>query len=283
MNALSVRDLTKIYPQFTLDKISFCAKEGHIVGLIGRNGAGKSTVIKGILRLISASGEIKIFGRDASRHECEVKQIVGYAGGGFRYYPFKTLFRVRKAYARFYPLWDQVKYENYLLRFGISEKKRVRDLSEGMKVKFSVALALSHGAKLLVMDEPTSGLDPLSREEFCDILLNLVREERITVLFSTHITSDLLRTADDIVYLSRGKMLANAPLRELLSSYSLAHFSSADQALKTKVIGLKPVKDGFEGLIPRKEPVPDDVSVTDADIDSIMIHLERENCRAESD
>lgn len=113
--------------------------------------------------------------------------------GGFRYYPMNTLAAIRKAYAPFYPMWDQSKYEKFLAQFGLSERKKVKELSEGMKVKFALALALSHGAKLLVMDEPTSGLDPVSREEFCDIVLRLVREDDVSVLFSTHITSDLMQ------------------------------------------------------------------------------------------
>ena len=179
MNALEVRELTKVYPEFTLDKVSFFVKQGHISGLIGRN---------------------------------------------------DTLAAIRKAYAPFYPTWNQSKYEKFLSQFELIENKKVKELSEGMKVKFALALALSHGAKLLIMDEPTSGLDPLSREEFCDIILQLVREEGVSVLFSTHITSDLMRIADDIVYISQGKILAACPLKELLCKYNLAHFSSLADA-----------------------------------------------------
>ena len=224
MNALEVKGLTKVYSEFTLDKIGFCVPQGHIVGLIGRNGAGKSTTIKGILRLIAAEGAVSVFGKNMDEDEMAVKQMIGYVGGGFRYYPMNTLAAIRKAYAPFYPTWDQGKYERLLAQFDLSERKRVKELSEGMKVKFALALALSHGAKLLIMDEPTSGLDPLSREEFCDIVLQLVREEGVSVLFSTHITSDLMRIADDIVYISQGKILAACPLKELLGKYRLARF-----------------------------------------------------------
>lgn len=192
MNALEVKELKKVYPEFTLDKVSFCVQQGHISGLIGRNGAGKSTTIKGILRLINAEGRVSAFGKDFLKEEMAVKQMIGYVGGGFRYYPMNTLVAIRKAYAPFYPTWNQSKYEKFLSQFELIESKKVKELSEGMKVKFALALALSHGAKLLIMDEPTSGLDPLSREEFCDIILQLVREEGVSVLFSTHITSDLM-------------------------------------------------------------------------------------------
>ena len=275
MNALEVRNLTKVYPDFTLDKVSFCVPRGHIVGLIGRNGAGKSTTIKGILRLIAAEGNIDVFGKDIFKDELTVKQMIGYVGGGFRYYPMNTLSAIRKAYAPFYPTWDQSKYEKFLAQFGLSEKKKVKELSEGMKVKFALALALSHGAKLLIMDEPTSGLDPLSREEFCDIILQLVREEGVSVLFSTHITSDLMRIADDIVYISQGRILAACPLEELLGKYRLAHFPSLAEATAANAIGVKSVKDGYEGLLTRDMQISEDTVIADATIDNIMVHLEK--------
>ena len=149
-----------------------------------------------------------------------------------------------------------------------------------MKVKFALALALSHGAKLLIMDEPTSGLDPLSREEFCDVILRLVSEEGVSVLFSTHITSDLMRIADDIVYISRGKILAACPLKELLGKYRLGRFSSLAEATAANAIGVKPVKDGYEGLLlldNLKSGNAGNAEITDAAIDNIIVHLERAN------
>ena len=277
MNALEVKELTKVYPEFTLDKISFCVEQGHICGLIGRNGAGKSTTIKGILRLISTAGDVVVFGKDFYKDEIATKQIIGYVGGGFRCYPMNTLIAIRKAYAPFYPTWDQSKYEKFLAQFELSERKKVKELSEGMKVKFALALALSHGAKLLIMDEPTSGLDPLSREELCDIILQLVREEGVSVLFSTHITSDLMRIADDIVYISQGKLLAACPLKELLGKYRLAHFSSLAEATAAKAIGVKAVKEGYEGLLARDMQISTNVTVSDATIDNIIVHLEKAN------
>ena len=277
MNALEVKGLTKVYPEFTLDKVSFCVPQGHIVGLIGRNGAGKSTTIKGILQLIATEGDVAVFGKNMDEDELAAKQMIGYVGGGFRYYPMNTLVSIRKAYAPFYPAWDQGKYERLLAQFDLSERKKVKELSEGMKVKFALALALSHGAKLLIMDEPTSGLDPLSREEFCDIVLQLVREEDVSVLFSTHITSDLMRIADDIVYISQGKILVACPLKELLDKYKLAHFSSLADATAAKAIGVKAVKEGYEGLLPRDMQISTNVAGTDATIDNIIIHLEKAN------
>ena len=277
MNALEVKGLTKVYPEFMLDKVSFCVPQGHIVGLIGRNGAGKSTTIKGILQLIATEGDVAVFGRDIIKDERVVKQMIGYVGGGFRYYPMNTLAAIRKAYSPFYPTWNQGKYEKFLAQFDLSERKKVKELSEGMKVKFALALALSHGAKLLIMDEPTSGLDPLSREEFCDIVLRLVREEGVSVLFSTHITSDLMRIADDIVYISQGRLLAACPLKEMLNKYKLVRFSSLADATAAKAIGVKAVKEGYEGLLPRDMQISTNVTVSDATIDHIIVHLEKAN------
>ena len=277
MNALEVKGLTKVYPEFTLDKVSFCVPQGHIVGLIGRNGAGKSTTIKGILQLIATEGDVAVFGKNMDVDELAAKQMIGYVGGGFRFYPMNTLVSIRKAYSPFYPAWDQGKYERLLAQFGLSERKKVKELSEGMKVKFALALALSHGAKLLIMDEPTSGLDPLSREEFCDIVLRLVREEGVSVLFSTHITSDLMRIADDIVYISQGRLLAACPLKEMLNKYKLVRFSSLADATAAKAIGVKVVKEGYEGLLPRDMQISTNVTVSDATIDHIIVHLEKAN------
>lgn len=280
MDALSVKNLTKQYPRFKLDGVSFSVGEGRVAGLIGRNGAGKSTTIKGILRFISAEGSVEIFGKDAFSDEEGVKQVIGYVGGGFRYYPLKPLCAVRKAFARFYSEWNEEKYRRYLTEFSLDESKKVKELSEGMKVKFSLALALSHGAKLLIMDEPTSGLDPLSREEFCDIILSLVREEGVSVLFSTHITSDLERIADDIIYISDGKVLADGELNELKNKYLSAHFSSLEEAEKFNAIGVKCVKDGYEGLILNGGSAPTEISAQPATLDQIMIHIEQAKRRA---
>lgn len=269
MKALEVRNLKKVYPGFTLDGVSFDLEEGRIMGLVGANGAGKSTTLKGILGLIEAEGEAKIFSCDA--RSSEAKLLVGYAGGGFRYYPHKKIRTIARTVSGFYPMWSEEKYRQYCGKFSLLPDKKVSELSEGMKVKFALALALSHGAKLLVLDEPTSGLDPLAREEFLDILLSLVREERVTVLFSTHIVSDLERAADDIVLLSQGRVAVNEPLQTLREKYLLALFEQKPEA---GAIGLKQVKNGYEGLVPRAYALSD-ATLREPTLDEIVIHLER--------
>ena len=193
MKALCVENLCKEYPSFRLHDVSFSVEEGRIVGLIGRNGAGKSTTMKGLLRFIRTDGgRVLFFGKDIARHEREIKEQIGYVAGGFSYYPLKKLRSIGKCAARFYKGWNADAYKNYLRAFGLDEDKKPSELSDGMKVKYFIALALSHGAKLLIMDEPTSGLDPLSREEFCDLILKVVKEEGVSVLFfhAYHFRSD---------------------------------------------------------------------------------------------
>lgn len=270
MIALEVKNLKKVYPSFTLDSVSFHLEEGRITGLVGANGAGKSTTLKGILGLIEAEGEARVFSHDAK--SAEAKSLLGYAGGGFRYYPHKKIGAIARAVSGFYPAWSDEKFKSYLKKFALVPDKKVTELSEGMKVKFALALALSHGAKLLILDEPTSGLDPLSREEFLDILLALVRDEGTSVLFSTHILSDLERAADDIVLLSGGKLLVNEPLSSLKEKYLLAFFKEPPLS---GVIGLKSVKGGFEGLVKRGK-TPAGATLKEAALDEIVIHLEYE-------
>lgn len=275
MNALTLKNVTKIYPRFKLDGVSFAVPQGRVVGLVGRNGAGKTTTLKAVFNLISFEGEIDMFEKNVHEHEQACKQLTGYLGGGFRFYPQKTLKKIACAVCGFYPAWSWETYRSFLDRFGLDDQKKICELSEGMKVKFALTLALSHGAKLLILDEPTSGLDPLSREEFCDIMLDLVKNAGVSVLFSTHITSDLERIADDVVYLCEGKVLFNTTVDELLSRYFLATFASESDATAAKALGVKAAKHGFEGLVP-KGATPENCTVKDAAIDDILIHLETE-------
>lgn len=274
--ALCVSELSKHYDGFTLDRVSFSVKKGNITGLIGRNGAGKSTTLKGILNLISAEGEIEYFGQKLLKSEQAIKQRIGYVGGGFGFYKQKKISTIAQTYSSFYPSWSDKSWRKYLISFNLDENKKVCTLSEGMKVKLSIALALSHGADFLIMDEPTSGLDPLSREEFCDLILNLNKSNGVTVLFSTHITSDLMRIADDIVYISKGRVLMQQPLDSVLNKYRLIHFDNENQIknFSCQLIGLKQVKNGFSALI---ESSASEEMGEKATLDDIIIHLEAEN------
>lgn len=217
---LQVQGLRKNYPAFTLSEVSFSLEAGRIMGFIGRNGAGKTTTLKSILGLVHPdAGEIRYFGLPLPKRTADQEQI-GYAAGGTSYYQRRRVGEIARMTASFYPGWDDAAYRNYLRRFSLDESKCLRELSEGMKVKFLLTLALSHHAKLLLLDEPTSGLDPVSREELLEIFLRLA-EEGVAILFSTHITSDLEKCADDITYIQKGEILATGPIGEFQQSYRL--------------------------------------------------------------
>ena len=215
---LEVSNLCKEYPSFRLENVSFTVPKGSIMGFIGRNGAGKTTTMKSILNLVhKSSGKILYFGMDLKDHEKAIKQRIGYAGGTVDYYRRKKIRDLISVTRTFYPNWDPAACQRYLQAFNLSEEKTPSELSEGMKVKLNLTLALSHQAELLILDEPTSGLDPISREELLDIFTAL-REKGISILFSTHITSDLDKCADRITYIREGKILASDTMDHYLAS-----------------------------------------------------------------
>lgn len=219
MDVMTVRGLRKVYPAFRLADVSFALREGTITGFIGRNGAGKTTTLKAALGLIRPdAGEVSFFGMDWAGHERAIKANIGYVSGGARFYPSRRLSTITAAARPFYPDWDEAAYRGCLRRFGLDERKTPAQLSDGMKVKYALTLALTHHAKLLILDEPTSGLDPVSRDELLELLLTL-RAEGATILFSTHIMADLERCADELIYLRRGTVLG----QDSLAGFTAAH------------------------------------------------------------
>ena len=211
MDAIAIRGLTKAYPGFTLDAASFSLAAGRIAGFIGRNGAGKTTTIKAMLNLVRAdAGEVEYFGMPLIGNEAKIKRLIGYSTGTVSWYPRKRIRDIKKVVSRFYDTWDDAAYERLLRMFALDEAKAPRELSEGMKVKVNLLFALSHGARALILDEPTSGLDPFSRDELLE-LFGQIKESGVAILFSTHIISDIERCADDIIYISKGKIQAACP------------------------------------------------------------------------
>lgn len=206
MNVVEVNKINKTYPSFKLNNVSFSLEEGKITGFIGRNGAGKTTTIKSMLNLIhTESGDISYFGMPLLENEKEIKQRIGYSTGTVSWYPRKTIKQIVDVTKTFYPTWDEEAYRKYMELFKLEEDKKPIELSEGMKVKFNLLLALSHKAEVLILDEPTSGLDPFSRDELLEIFETL-KSHGVTTLFSTHITSDLEKCADNIVYIHEGEI-----------------------------------------------------------------------------
>ena len=220
MNALHVENLTKKYPRFTLEGVSLTLERGRIMGLIGKNGAGKTTALKAILHLISPDGgRIEILGLPCPERELECRQKLGVVLGGIDFYRDKKLSAITNVTRRFYREWDEAAYRRYLEEFALDPDKRVRELSAGMRVKYLVALALSHHAELFLFDEPTSGLDPVSRDELLGLFRALVRDGSRSILFSTHVTSDLEKCADNITYIKDGKILASAEKTAFMRSF----------------------------------------------------------------
>lgn len=215
---LQVQGLCKEYPKFQLLDVSFTVEKGSIMGFVGRNGAGKTTTIKSILNLVQPTkGSIQYFGLNLQEHEKEIKKRVGYAGGAVNYYNKRKIKDIMAVTKPFYDNWDETAYEKYRKAFSIDEDKTPSELSDGMKVKMNLCIALSHHAEMLILDEPTSGLDPVSRDELREIFLYL-KNQGISILFSTHITSDLDKCADSITYIKEGKIVASEKLDVFLAS-----------------------------------------------------------------
>ena len=208
MSICEVRRLCKDYPTFSLRDVSFTLEPGTITGFVGRNGAGKTTTIKAMLNLLQPSdGEVFYFGLPLAGNENEIRQRIGFSAGAVNYYPKKKLCRIAAVTKSFYRSWDDEAYRRYCRLFALDENKTPSELSEGMKVKWNLLLALSHHAELLILDEPTGSLDPFSRDELTDLFVTL-KQRGVTVFFSTHITSDLDKCADRILYLQEGRLAA---------------------------------------------------------------------------
>lgn len=212
MNVLSVKGLCKEYSGFKLQDVSFEIKKGTIMGFVGRNGAGKSTTLKSILNLVHMdAGNVEFFGLNLKTHERVIKQRIGYTGGAVNFYEKKKIKKLIEITKIFYENWDDKTCEKYMQMFSLDADKTPSELSEGMKVKLSLVLALSHGAQLLILDEPTSGLDPVSRNELLEIF-NHLKMKGISILFSTHIVSDLEKCADEITYIRNGNIVYTGSL-----------------------------------------------------------------------
>lgn len=220
MNIVKIESLNKAYPSFKLSNISFDIEEGRITGFIGRNGAGKTTTIKSMLNLVHPdSGEIFYFGKSLYENEREIKKHIGYSTGSVNWYPRKKIKDIIKIVSRFYDTWDDNAYRKYLELFEIDENKTASQLSEGMKVKCNLLIALSHNAKIIILDEPTSGLDPFSRDELLDVFTQL-KQDGVAIFFSTHIISDIEKCADNIIYISNGKIVVSLPKEDFMTIYS---------------------------------------------------------------
>ena len=278
MDVLSVNGLCKSYPAFALRDVGFSVRQGEIMGFIGRNGAGKTTTLKALLNFVHPdSGAIRFFSKPFDENELEIKRRIGFVSGGIDCYLLKKLRVIASVTSAFYPNWDETAYRGYLKVFNLDEAKTPSQLSAGMRVKFNLALALAHHAELLLLDEPTSGLDPVSRDELLDIF-NALAKEGASILFSTHITSDLDKCADRITYIRNGQILASEALDTFVGRYRLLMLTDAPLAddLRSRLIGLKPAKQGYTALITAQNATLLGLETQPADLETIMVHVEKE-------
>ncbi len=277
-NVLIVDNLCKEYPKFQLNNVSFSVEKGSIMGFIGRNGAGKTTTLKALLNLVHpSSGTIEFFGLNFKDNEKEIKQRIGYAAGGLNYYQRKKIKDIVSITKSFYSNWDDNLYHSYLKRFSLDDEKKLIELSEGMKVKFNLAISLSHHAELLILDEPTSGLDPVSRDDLLEVFLDLAKDG-VSILFSTHITSDLDKCADSITYIQNGKIIASDKTNSFVNSYRLIDVpNTISENQRNAFIGISRNKNGDTALIHKSDLNKfADLTLTVPDLETIMVHLEKE-------
>lgn len=276
-HALEVKSLTKDYGDFVLNNLSFTIPRGVIMGLIGENGAGKSTTINCILNEITRTdGEIIILGKDNILEEVFIKNKIGIIFDENHFPDVLTPIELGKCMAGIYSNWQSCKYQNYLTQFELPLKKKIKNFSRGMKVKLAFAVALSHQAELLILDEATSGLDPVIRDDILDILIDFIQDETHSVLFSTHITSDLEKVADYITFLHKGKLIFSYSKDELMDNYGIvicgaAVFDSMDQS---EIIAFRKQDFQYKVLVQNRKKAEKNYPkaiVEPATIDEIML------------
>lgn len=277
---LKVKNLCKKYPTFYLDNVSFELPAGYIMGFIGLNGSGKTTTLKSILNIVHAdSGEVEILGKNNLKYETEIKKDIGFMLGAFDFYPKMKISKITEVYRNFFDNWNEEKYQKYLNRFQLDANKRIAELSAGMRVKYGLTLALSHNAKLLILDEPTSGLDPLARNDLLDLFQEIIEDGKTSILFSTHITSDLDKCADFILMIRNGKIIANTTKDDLIDSHALVSGKKEEltDKLKQDMIACKQTNLGFKGLILRKNLKTDNLVIEKPNLEDIMIYYNMES------
>ena len=275
-NILEVRNLTKQYADFTLDHVSFSIPKGTIMGLIGENGAGKSTTINAILDLIHKDdGTVTFWGQELSSAK-QLKEDIGVVFDGINFYETLTAAKVGKISQTAYKQWDDRLYREYLNRFQLPTDKEIKTFSKGMKMKLCIAVALSHRPKLLILDEATSGLDPVMRDDILDVFLEFVQDEEHSIMISSHITKDLEKVADTITFIHQGKVLFCKAKDELLYQYGIIRCGAAafNEIDKSEILAYRKEDYQRNVLVADKEKARrryKNVVVDDVSIDDILL------------
>lgn len=274
MELLKIEQLRKEYPKFILNDVSFSIPKGYIMGFIGENGAGKTTTLKAMLNIINKdSGKVTVFGKDMDRMELDIKKDIAFMSGQ-TFYPKRKIKDITKVFRKFYTNFDEDLYEGYLEKFNLDSEKKVDELSQGMSLKYSIALALSHHAKLIILDEPTSGLDPVARDTLLEIFQSIIADGEVSILFSTHITSDLEKCADYITFIQNGNVIESLAKDDLIDKYCLVSGSMERiEFIENSMISYKRNAFGFTGLALREDLVEQDgIRIGEPTLDDIMIY-----------
>lgn len=278
MNKIEIKNLKKNYQNFSLKDVNFSIPEGYVTGFIGRNGMGKTTTIKSILSLIQYQGDI------LSKHDDEKTKLNNQKIGVIMDDSFLAkdwnMELVNQAMKVGYDAWDESTYWEFLEKFHIDKKLKVKELSRGMKIKLMLSIALSHNAELLILDEPTSGLDPSMREEFVEVISDYMQDDNHTVLFSTHITQDLETIADYIVFIDNGEIVLALEKEEFINHFMILKCGLESQNIldSSAILGQKKTKYNIEYLVKRDviQEIPDEYVEDEITIDKIMILYGRE-------
>lgn len=275
MNVIEAKNLCKSYKNFNLDNISLTLPYGCIMGLIGENGAGKSTTVRLLLDIIEKdSGSISIFGKTYEADSVEIKNDIGVVLDEPCFSPFLKATQINKIMKHTYTNWDEERFFSLLKKFDIDKNKRVKAYSKGMKMKISIAVALSHNAKLLILDEPTSGLDPVIRNEIVDIFYEFTRNPMNSVLISSHIVSDLEKLCDYIAFIHKGKLVLCEEKDRLLDRYGVIRCTAQQlsQISTDAVIGKRESPYGVEAVIERS-CIPDGMDFSPASIEELFVYV----------
>ncbi len=278
---IEVDHLQKRFEGFALQDVSFTLEPGYVMGFVGPNGAGKSTTIKLLLGLLhKEGGDIRLMGLDSVKDEMAVKQQVGFVLDQTYFHETMKISEVEWLVSGFYHAWDSAAFQRYLAKFCLPADKRVKELSSGMKAKLSMAVALSHGARLLILDEPTSGLDPVVRDDILEELLAVVRDAERGVLFSTHITSDLDKIADYLTFIKEGKIILSTTRDDINADYAVVKGAKAALAgAMDYLVRYRETEFGFEALTDRAQALrkrcAEKLVLEKAKVEDIMLFYEK--------
>ena len=273
--ALTVSGLTKTYQDFTLDHVSFSVPSGSIVGLVGENGAGKSTTVNAVLGLIQKeAGRVSVLGKEELDNQ--IKEQIGVVFDGSNYPEILSPRKINRIMKQIYRSWDEAAYFRLLTRLSLPPDKQLRHFSKGMKMKLAISAALSHHSRLLILDEATSGLDPVVRDDILDMLLDFVQDEEHSILVSSHITSDLEKIADYIVLIHKGKVVFSKPKDELTEQYGILKCGAAmfGALEKSDIIVYRKMDYEWQVLVSDRQNMQQkypDALIIPASIDEIML------------